>query len=125
MIKYYALFDLLNRRNMKRTDLLKVISSPTLAKLSKGQNVQTDVIEKICDFLDCQPGDIMEYYYDENLVSEDGVVRQLKPMTTWSGETYLEDKYVSGPKDLENKKDWFRAQLIMLDEEIEKSKSKK
>lgn len=59
-IKYYKLFDLLARREMKKTDLLKVISTPTLAKLSKGDTVTTEVIQKICDFLNCQPGDIME-----------------------------------------------------------------
>ena len=61
MMKYYRLFDLLARRDMKKTDLLSVISAPTLAKLSKGKTVKTDVLCKICDFLDCQPGDIMEY----------------------------------------------------------------
>lgn len=61
MMEYYRLFDLLARRDMKKTDLLSVISAPTLAKLSKGETVKTDVLCKICDFLDCQPGDIMEY----------------------------------------------------------------
>ena len=61
MMKYYRLFDLLSRRDMKKTDLLSVISAPTLAKLSKGETVKTAVLCKICDFLDCQPGDIMEY----------------------------------------------------------------
>lgn len=61
MLKYYKLFDLLNRRGMKKTDLLGIISSPTLAKLSKGETIQTDVICKICDFLNCQPSDIVEY----------------------------------------------------------------
>lgn len=60
-IKYYKLFDLLMRRGMKKTDLLEVISSPTLAKLSKGESITTDVLGKICDFLECQPGDIIEY----------------------------------------------------------------
>lgn len=60
MIKYYKLFDLLNRKGMKKTDLLKIISSPTLAKLSKGDTIKTDIIDKICQFLQCQPGDIME-----------------------------------------------------------------
>ena len=31
-IRFYKLDDLLNRKGMKRTDLLEVISSPTLAK---------------------------------------------------------------------------------------------
>ena len=61
MMRYYRLFDLLARRDMKKTDLLQVISSPTLAKLSKGESVTTDVLCKICEFLDCQPEDIMEY----------------------------------------------------------------
>ena len=60
-MKYLKLFDLLARRDMKKTDLLSVNSAPTLAKLSKGETVKTDVLCKICDFLDCQPGDIMEY----------------------------------------------------------------
>ncbi len=59
-IKFYKLLDLLNRKGMKKTDLLEVVSSPTLAKLSKNETVKTDVIGKICDFLHCQPGDIME-----------------------------------------------------------------
>lgn len=59
-IKYYKLFDLMTRRSMKKTDLLSEISAPTLAKLSKGDIVTTEVIQKICDFLNCQPCDIME-----------------------------------------------------------------
>ena len=66
-IRYYKLFDTLQRRNMKKTDLLRVagISSPTLAKLTKGEVVTTEIIEKICKALDVQPGDIMEYVPDE------------------------------------------------------------
>lgn len=61
MMKYYKLFILLDKKGMKRTELLKVISSVTLAKLGKGESVTTDVLCKICGFLDCQPSDIMEY----------------------------------------------------------------
>ena len=61
MMKYYKLFILLDKKGMKKTDLLKIVSSVTLAKLGKGESVTTDIICKICDFLDCQPGDIMEY----------------------------------------------------------------
>lgn len=65
-IKYYRLFDLLQRRGMKKTDLLKIagISSPTLAKLSKGESVTTEIINRICQSLKCQPEDIMEYIED-------------------------------------------------------------
>ena len=60
-MKYYKLFIMLDKKGMKRTDLLKVVSSVTLAKLGKGESVTTDILCKICDFLNCQPGDIMEY----------------------------------------------------------------
>ena len=62
-IKYYKLFDLLQRRDMKKTDLLTVanIASPTLAKLSKGEIITTEIINKICEALKVQPGDIMEF----------------------------------------------------------------
>lgn len=65
MMKYYKLFILLDKRGMKRTELLKVVSSVTLAKLGKGESVTTDILCKICSFLNCQPGDIMEYVPDE------------------------------------------------------------
>lgn len=63
-IKYYKLLDMLNRKGMKKTDLLKIMSSSTLAKLSTGKPLKTTTIEDICEFLDCQPGDIMEYIPD-------------------------------------------------------------
>lgn len=61
MLRYYKLFDMLNRRGMNKSSLLEILSSKTIAKLSKGENINSDVIEKICKFLNCQPGDIMEY----------------------------------------------------------------
>jgi len=65
MIRYFRLFDLLARRGMKKTDLYAVISPPSMSKLSKGESVTTDTIAKICKFLNCQPGDIMEYVPEE------------------------------------------------------------
>lgn len=70
MMKYYKLMVLLDKKGMKKTDLLSVISSTTLAKLGKGDSVTTDVLCKICGFLHCQPGDIMEY------VPEDSTLRR-------------------------------------------------
>lgn len=67
MMKYYKLFILLDKKGMKRTDLLKIVSSVTLAKLGKGESVTTDILCKICAFLDCQPGDIMEYIPEKKL----------------------------------------------------------
>ena len=66
MMKYNKLFALLALRGMKKSDLvsLKVISSPTLAKLSKGESITTTVLCQLCEFLKCQPGDLMEYVPD-------------------------------------------------------------
>ena len=67
-IRYYKLFDLLNRRNMKKTDLLSLagITSTTLARLSKGETVNIEIIDRICKALHCQPGDILEYIEETN-----------------------------------------------------------
>ena len=61
MLIYNKLFSLLVLRGMKRTDLLCIITAPTLAKLGKGENINTKMIERLCNYLQCQPGDIMEY----------------------------------------------------------------
>lgn len=66
MVKYYKLFDLLNRKGIKKTDLREILSSKTIAKLSKGEYLSGKVIEKICLYLECQPGDIMEVVDTKN-----------------------------------------------------------
>lgn len=60
-IKYYKLFDMLNRQGKKKKDLLDILSPATVTKLSKHGIVTTDTIGRICEYLNCQPGDIMEY----------------------------------------------------------------
>lgn len=62
-IKYYKLLDLLNRRGILKTELKEMtgMGTATLAKLSNHESISMDVIERICDVLDVQPGDIMEY----------------------------------------------------------------
>lgn len=56
------MFDILEQRAISKTELREniKISTATLAKLSKNEPVAMKVIEDICDFLNCQPGDIME-----------------------------------------------------------------
>ena len=66
-IYYYKLFDLLNRRNLLKGDLIKManISNVTVSKLAKNGVVQTDILDRICTALECQPGDIMEWIPEE------------------------------------------------------------
>lgn len=71
-MSYNRLWKLLIDKNMKKSDLRKVagVSSSSLAKLGKGENVTTDVILKICVALDCRVEDIMEIIKDETPTSE-------------------------------------------------------
>lgn len=66
MITYKKLFHMLVDRNMKDSELRKLanISAPTMSKLRNDKITQTDIIDKICSALECQPGDIMEYIKD-------------------------------------------------------------
>lgn len=61
-IQYTKLFQLLSKKNISKTELQKRIgmSSTTMAKLSKNENVSIKIIDDICKILNCQPGDIME-----------------------------------------------------------------
>lgn len=72
-MSYNRLWKLLIDKGMKKSDLRKVanVSSSSLAKLGKGENVTTDVILKICIALDCRVEDIMEIVKDETLVSDE------------------------------------------------------
>lgn len=67
MIKYYKLLDVLNRREITKEELrIKLnLSSATIAKISKNEFISLRVINDICKFLNCQPGDIMEYVPDK------------------------------------------------------------
>ena len=60
-ISYCNLFDVLKHKNITKTELRKKlkISTATLAKLSKNEPVSMKIIEDICNYLHCQPGDIM------------------------------------------------------------------
>ena len=62
MVSYNKLWKLLIDRGMKKTDLQTIagISSVSLAKLGKNENVNTDTLNKICDALQCDFSDIME-----------------------------------------------------------------
>ena len=64
---YKRLWKLLIDKDMKKKDLEKAagISHYTVNKLNKGQNITTEIIEKICLALKCTPDDIMEIIPDE------------------------------------------------------------
>lgn len=51
------------------------ISSGTLAKLSKGEEVTVGTLSRICEVLKCDIGDIMSYVPDADDVKEIGSAR--------------------------------------------------
>ena len=61
-ISYNKLWKLLIDKNMKKSDLKEQagISSASLAKLGRGDNITTDVLLKICESMNCRLEDIME-----------------------------------------------------------------
>ena len=62
-ISYDKLWKLLIDKKMNKTQmrLATGISSSTLAKLSKEEPVTLEVLEKICNELHCNIGDIVEF----------------------------------------------------------------
>lgn len=64
---YNKLWKLLIDKNMTKSDLRKAIgiSSSTMAKMGKGENVSLDVIDKICKLLNCKVEDIIEHVGEE------------------------------------------------------------
>jgi len=65
-MSYNKLWKLLIDKKMKKSDLRKRagISSSSLAKLTKDENVTTEVLGKICQELQCDIADIMEFVPD-------------------------------------------------------------
>ena len=61
-VSYKKLWHLLIERDMLKKDLREAsgISPASMAKLSKGENVNTDTLAKICRALNCDVSDIME-----------------------------------------------------------------
>lgn len=70
---YNRLWKLLIDKNMNKQKLRELtgVSSASLAKMKKGQNITTNVLLSICEALDCQPGDIMEMVPDEASKADD------------------------------------------------------
>jgi DNA-binding Xre family transcriptional regulator len=61
-ISYTKLWKLLLDKKLKKQDLCNLtgISPATIAKLGKGDNINTDVLLRICEVLNCDIIEIME-----------------------------------------------------------------
>lgn len=52
----------INTYTIKRDN---IIGQASWKKIHEGGHIDTRTIEKLCKYLNCQPGDIMEYIPDE------------------------------------------------------------
>lgn len=62
-VSYKKLWKLLIDKDMKKEDLRKAtgITTTAMAKLGRNENVNTEILAKICKVLDCNIGDIMDF----------------------------------------------------------------
>ena len=66
-IRYNKLWKMLIDQNMNKRDLAEKsgVSTASIAKLSKGANITTDVLLKICEAMNCHIEDILETIDDQ------------------------------------------------------------
>ena len=67
-LKYNRLFEKLKADNIMQKTLLEDtnISGSIMQKLRHNEVVTTETIGKICEYLKCQPNDIMEVVFADN-----------------------------------------------------------
>lgn len=67
MIVYYKLDSLLKQRGISKNKLVQDtgISTNIVSKISKNEGFKTETINRICEYLQTQPGDIMEWIPDD------------------------------------------------------------
>lgn len=69
IISYEKLWNLMQTKNIKKRDLRETykISPTIISRLSNNTNVAVDTIMYLCEILNCQPSDIMEYIPPESV----------------------------------------------------------
>lgn len=67
-ISYKPLWKLLIDRNMKKKDLIALsgVSQSSVSKMGRGENVNTDILNRICISLNCSIADVIEVLPEEN-----------------------------------------------------------
>jgi hypothetical protein len=65
-VSYKKLWKLLIDKDMIKKDLRELtgVSTTTMSRLSKDENVSTEILSKICSALGCDVGDIIEFVPD-------------------------------------------------------------
>ena len=75
-ISYGKLFKILQDKQIKKTELKEKtkLGWSTISKISNNKEVSMEVLKKICEFLSCDIGDIVEFgerkYYTDNEIDQ-------------------------------------------------------
>ena len=78
-ITYKPLWKLLIDRDMKKKDLVALtgISQSSVSKMGRDENVNTEILNRICMALGCDVGDIME------VVPDVAIGGRQRPLVRW------------------------------------------
>jgi len=70
-ISYRKLFEVMQEKGIKKIDLRTKykLNPKTVDSLVNNRSVTVDTIMALCEILECQPGDLMEYIKEENAES--------------------------------------------------------
>ncbi len=77
MISYKKLFLMMEEKEISKEKLKNEIgiSSATMAKLSKNEDVSMSTVQSLCKYFDCQPGAILSY---EKEIDENSILFKLR-----------------------------------------------
>lgn len=71
-INFNKLQKIMDEKNVKKFDLRKAGFNPNIidkvlsGNLDKSKRVDTETIDRLCEYFDCQPGDLMEYVEEKD-----------------------------------------------------------
>ena len=102
-VSYKKLWKLLIDKDLMKKDLRAMtgVSTTTMSRLSKDENVSTEILAKICTVLNCDVGDIMEFVPDssaEGSNHQTGITTEQKAeiSITYENFTYHGEKRSNG-----------------------------
>lgn len=75
-IVYNKLIVLMKKRGITSYTIKKekIIGQASYKKIKEGGDIDTRTISKLCEYLKCQPGDILEYVESEEKENEDNKI---------------------------------------------------
>lgn len=105
MISYKKLFLIMEEREISKEKLKNEtgISSATLAKLSKNEDVSMATVQSICEYLDCQPGAILSY--EKNIDENSAIFRLREEMEMKLISFFIQRDVLSRHSGIINQKD--------------------